>query len=425
MNCFDQAPVGIVIVNWNGWRHTIAACRSLENSGYRSIKIIIVDNASADDSLTRLRAALPEAHIVANGVNAGFAGACNIGIRHAVELDCAYIFLLNNDALVERDTIEKLVDASKAKKDSALLGSVTIYLSSGAYQFFGSRTGSVIREPEFLTFEKDAALLSQDFIETDYILGAAFFIPVPLLHRLGALDERFFLNYEETDFCYRAKALNINCFVVPGSVVHHHANASLGSYPAPMQAYFLSRNSLLFSEKHGPPEQRGPLFLLKKLYWNIRRAWKTAPRKTLPTWAILWAFWDYTQRRFGDCPAEIRRMDAFHRSMGALSPSRPGLKDFLAFARQAWTEKFKYTFQTGHLSRPEMVDLFGTSMAIGLGTAIFGGVFLSSSIAFVAGVFHEPEFAHLRSMGFVMAAGLGVAFASWFFADAVRRPNWD
>ncbi len=79
MNCFNRASVGIVIVNWNGWRHTIDACRSLENSAYPSIKIIIVDNASADDSLTQLRTALPHAHLIANGVNAGFAGACNLG----------------------------------------------------------------------------------------------------------------------------------------------------------------------------------------------------------------------------------------------------------------------------------------------------------------------------------------------------------
>ena len=416
MNSLNRACVGVVIVNWNGWRHTVAACQSLESSTHASIRIVIVDNASTDDSLARLRAAVPQAHIIANGVNAGFAGGCNLGIRHAVDLGCDHVFLLNNDALVERDTIGVLVNASAAKKGGALLGSAVTYLPSGAYQFFGSRTGTVIREPEFMTFEKDAALLSQDFIETDYILGAAFFIPVPLLDRIGTFDERFFLNYEETDLCYRAGALGISCFIVPGSVVRHHANASMGRYPAPMQAYFLSRNGLLFAEKHGPAPR--PLFLLKRLYWDIRRAWKNTQHKAPPTRAILRAFWDYTQRQFGDCPAEIRRMDALYRSLGRQS------KKSSAGARHTWAEKFKLVFQTDDLSRPEMIDLFGTSVAIGLGTLIFGGVFLSACIAFVAGVFHEPEFAHMRNIGFVMAGGLGVAFASWFFAASLRRPNW-
>lgn len=319
MNSSQPATVGVVFVNWNGWRHTIAACRSLDQSTHQALEIIVVDNASADDSLAQLRAALPLAHIIANPVNAGFAGACNIGIRHAVRLGCGYVFLLNNDALAESETIARLVSASKAKQDSALLGSALLYVASGTYQFFGSRTGAIVREPEFLTFEKDAAQLSQDVIETDFIVGAALFIPVRVWDQAGPFDERFFLNYEETDFCYRARKLGIPSYVVPPSVVRHHANASMGHYPAPMQAYFLTRNGLLFAEKHGPPEQRRALFVLKTLYWDIRRSWRTARRKDLPTWAILRGFWDYVRRRFGDCPAAIRRADARYRAM----PSQP------------------------------------------------------------------------------------------------------
>lgn len=323
MNSAQPATVGIIFVNWNGWRHTIAACRSLDQSTHQAIEIIIVDNASADDSLVQLRAALPKAHIIANPINSGFAGACNIGIRQAVQMGCEYIFLLNNDALAQEGTVAKLVQASKTKEDSALLGSVLVYIASGTYQFFGSRTGSVVRQPEFLTFEKDATLLSQDFIETDFIVGAAFFIPVRVLDRIGPFDESFFLNYEETDFCYRARDAGIPSFIVPASVVHHHANASMGHYPAPMYAYFLSRNGLMFTDRHGDPSQRRLLFRLKTVYWDIRRARRSARRKNLPTWAILWAFWDYSRGRSGDCPAAIRRLDAKYRGI-PYQPSSAG-----------------------------------------------------------------------------------------------------
>lgn len=277
------------------------------------MEIVIVDNASADDSINQLSAAVPQAHIIANGVNSGFAGGCNIGIRRAVELGCEYIFLLNNDALAERETIARLISASKAKEDNALLGSAVVYVSSGAYQFFGSRMRRILCEPKFLTMEKDAEMLSQDFIESDFIAGMAFFIPARLLSQIGYLDERFFLNYEETDFCYRARKLGISCFVVPGSLVRHHANISMGSYPAPMQAYFLTRNGMLFAEMHGPASQMRPGFLIKRLYWDLRRAWKVAARKDLPTFAILRAYWDYFRRRFGDCPPIIRQMDTAYR----------------------------------------------------------------------------------------------------------------
>src|SRR5688572_22831304 len=105
---FRPDTVGIVFVNWNRWQHTVAACQSLDRSTHRDMEIIIVDNASADDSVNQLSAAVPQAHIIANRVNSGFAGGCNIGIRRAIELGCEYIFLLNNDALAERETITRL-----------------------------------------------------------------------------------------------------------------------------------------------------------------------------------------------------------------------------------------------------------------------------------------------------------------------------
>lgn len=291
----------------------MAACRSLDLSTHKRFEIIIVDNASSDDSVQQLRAAIPGAHIIPNDANAGFAGGCNVGIRQAIELGCEYIFLLNNDALAESETLTNLIKASRNKDDSALLGSAVVYASSGTYQFFGSRTGSSSGEPEFMTTANDEALLSLDFIDSDFIAGAAFFIPVRLLGRIGQFDERFFLNYEETDFCYRARKLGIPCFVVPASLVHHHANVSMGSYPAPMQAYFLARNSLLFAEKHATPMELQAIFRLKKLYWDIRRAWKSTKRKHLTALAVLHAHADYHLGRFGDCPARIRRMDASYR----------------------------------------------------------------------------------------------------------------
>jgi len=250
MNNSRSGSVGVVIVNWNQWRHTIAACRSLDQSLYRDFKIIIVDNASADDSLSQLRAAVPQAEIIASLLNGGFSGGCNIGIRRALDLKCDYIFLLNNDARAERQTIGRLVDASRSKNDGALLGSAVIHASSGDYQFFGSRAGAPVGESDEFKIGIDGQLLEQEFIETDFILGAALFLPASVLARTGLFDERFFLNYEETDLCYRARKLGIPSFIVPSSAVRHHASATLGPYNAPMQTYFLTRNGLLFADKH-------------------------------------------------------------------------------------------------------------------------------------------------------------------------------
>ena len=317
------ATVGVVIVNWNGWSHTIAACQSVLQSTYPALTITVVDNASADDSLAELRNALLNVEIIANPQNSGFAGGCNIGIRHARELGCDYIFLLNNDALVEPKAIERLVDASKAMGDHALLGSAIRFIASGEYQFFGSHTRSDVFEPEFFTTKRNSELLSQEFIETDFILGAALFLPTAALEIVGTFDERFFLNYEEADLCYRARKCNVPSYVVPASIVRHHANSSMGVYPAPMQAYFLTRNRFLFAEIHAPPCQRTFKSRLKIIYWDLRRLLSSNGRRDLSMRAILRAFWDYTWRQFGDCPTVIRRNDALYRGLSYRPSSAP------------------------------------------------------------------------------------------------------
>lgn len=313
------APVGVVLVNWNGWRHTLAACRSLAQSDYPALKIIVVDNASSDDSLEHLRANLPGTEIIAHPVNAGFAGGCNVGIARARALGCDYIFLLNNDALADSRTVAKLVEASKAKGDGALLGSAVLYAGSGKYQFFGARAGAVRDRHDWYTAEADGALLERDCIETDFILGAALFIPARLLDRIGLFDERFFLNFEETDLCYRARARGISSFVVPASRVLHHASTTLGAYNAPLQAYFLTRNGILFTKMHATRAQHRRVVRarLADFYWSLRKSWEAGHFMDMPTRAIGRALWDYAMGRFGDCPAAIRRYDARYRASQA------------------------------------------------------------------------------------------------------------
>jgi GT2 family glycosyltransferase len=276
MNNSRPDSVGIVIVNWNGWQYTVAACRSLAQSAHRDFQIIIVDNASTDDSLARLRAAVPQADIIASAANAGFAGGCNIGIQRALELGCDYVFLLNNDAEVESEAISKLIEASKAHDDNAILGSVLIFADSGKYQFFGNRRGGVLDQSEYFSVTADAHLLQQDAIETEFVIGAALFLPARVLKKTGLFDERFFLNYEETDLCYRAHQLGISSFVIPSSVVRHDAHATMGPYGAPMQLYFLTRNALLFTAKHGSGRQWRETLMsrLTEFYWNVRKSWE-------------------------------------------------------------------------------------------------------------------------------------------------------
>jgi GT2 family glycosyltransferase len=93
------AKVGIVLLNWNGWRDTVACLQSLRTLDYVPYEVYLVDNASEDDSEFRLRQWDPQLRIIQAGGNLGWAGGCNVGIRAALAEGCAHVYLLNNDAV--------------------------------------------------------------------------------------------------------------------------------------------------------------------------------------------------------------------------------------------------------------------------------------------------------------------------------------
>jgi GT2 family glycosyltransferase len=157
--------------------------------------------------------------------------------------------------------------------------------------------------------------LKQPLIETDFVFGTALFDPAHLFQKVGLFDVRFFLTFEEADWCYRAAAMGIPQYVVSDAIVEHVGSASMGSATSPLQAYFMQRNRLLFYEKHA-----GLRFVLRGIKRSLRTLRQGLKRELLgllkggridPTrHARMIALHDYLIRRFGDCPAEIRSLMA-------------------------------------------------------------------------------------------------------------------
>lgn len=307
-----QPRIAVVMVNWNGWSDTIAAHRSLLESLYAGWHLFVVDNASTDDSVARLSALGPGATLIRHDRNAGFAGGSNVGIRAALAWDADYVFLLNNDAVVEHDTLDVLIAAATRAPDD-VLGCVVRFKPSDALQFFGSHASPYSGASVWFEAAGDLWRLEQPTIESDFILGAALFAPARLFRDIGLMDERFFLTYEEVDWCYRARAAGSACRVVTAAKVGHLGSASMGASDAPLQAYFLQRNRLLFQERHG-----GVVFRLRGLRTAVAAVVRGlgsdlvhrphGSRFGATRRARLMGLRDYVLRRFGDCPEAVRRL---------------------------------------------------------------------------------------------------------------------
>src|SRR5690606_39212982 len=120
--------------NWNGWRDTLKAYQSLQFTHTAEWEMIIVDNASTDDSIQHLRQLPKPVTLIENTANEGFAKACNTGMKAALARGSEYVFLLNNDACVRSDTLSVLEQNASAVGD-AILGCVVRYRESGKLQF--------------------------------------------------------------------------------------------------------------------------------------------------------------------------------------------------------------------------------------------------------------------------------------------------
>lgn len=300
--------VAVVVINWNGPDDTLNAHASLIASRFANWRLVIVDNASIDDSVARLSGLGEKVVLVESARNLGFAGGCNLGIATSRKLGANYVFLLNNDAWVTPDTLGHLVEAAQSLGDRAAIGAVVRY-ADGSPQFHGtvkSRWGHSI----WLQPSEERLRASPDLIPTDFIMGAALLMPMAAIDAVGDFDERFFLNYEEMDWCYRADKRGFACYVLKVATAYHKGSASLGSLDSPLQTYFRSRNELLFLEKHGALVPWSWAFgrIVRRLGGRLFRAMKREESALASAEILFLALRDYLMRRFGDCPDRIREL---------------------------------------------------------------------------------------------------------------------
>ena len=134
----DAPAVVIVLLNWNGWRDTHACLGSLAGLDYPNYEVVVVDNASTDGSEAELRKRHPKLTLLQSGANLGFAGGNNVGLRSALAHGAEYVWLLNNDTLVEPDALSELVGKMQREPDLGLCGSTLLYESQrGTVQALG------------------------------------------------------------------------------------------------------------------------------------------------------------------------------------------------------------------------------------------------------------------------------------------------
>jgi len=238
----NDSLVSIIIVNWNAGKYLQECIVSLEAQTYRNFEIIMVDNASYDNSVEFVEKNFPQVHIIKNNDNLGFAEGNNVGIKFAKG---SLIALFNPDAVADKNWLSCLV--------SILLHSDNIGGVGGKVFYLGDKYG---KDAVFCTWPKVNQYTAMPYnyhdnepmSKVDYLSGAAMIVKKEVISKIGMLDKDYFLYFEETDWCARMIRAGYDLMYVPDAKAWHVVSANVSNVEK--KTYYMEKSRIRFVLKN-------------------------------------------------------------------------------------------------------------------------------------------------------------------------------
>ena len=268
----------IIILNYQGARDTAAclvtlqpAIEAAQAAGYGPFVTLVIDNGSDVEDVTFLAEHLeqmPWVSSIANSENVGFSKGVNQGIRWAADRQAEAILLLNNDTLLEPESIKLLCD--QFQPDRLLTPLILQYPDTtrvwalGGRVTWGAVPGALVRLDEPVS-SLPVKLTEADLIATGFCTGCVLLIPLAVLRAIGLFDETYFAYVEDVDFSLRARSNGIGCYVVPKSRVYHRSGAATGGGYSVRGRYLIGFGTAVCARQHATALQRLKTHLLMRL----------------------------------------------------------------------------------------------------------------------------------------------------------------
>jgi GT2 family glycosyltransferase len=288
-----KPKVAIIILNWNGWKKTIRSLESVYQIDYPNYDLVVVDNASSDDSVEKIRdycngtieskflsneqinkpiklfeynerdfvhykndlkelLNLPSKEkiiLLKTNKNCGFAGGNNIGMKYALDhLSPKYILLLNNDTVVESKFLTELVNVSEKDKNIGSVQSLLLRPEGKIIDSLGQ---------ELLDWGAKDKCIGEEYTEVKKteIFGAcaaSALYKSDVLRNVGLFDESFFMIFEDVDLSWRIRISGKSSILVPKSIVYHMRGLSGEKKSSIAKNYLIKKNWLIIALRYYP-----------------------------------------------------------------------------------------------------------------------------------------------------------------------------
>lgn len=237
--------VGIVISNYNGWQDTVQCLESLQKQTYRDFEIILLDDASTNDSVQQLQKHLTENTVfLPQEANSGFAAVNNVGMRRALADGCDWVLLLNNDTVAAPDFLETLLRETPA---GAVSCPKMLFLDPpDEIWFAGGELDRATGKVRHLGgHEKDGPAFAEKK-QVSFITFCCVLLPRQVIEQVGFLDETLFMYCEDVDYCIRLADAGVPLWFLPDARIWHKAGGSAGGM---LSVYYITRNTLYLTCK--------------------------------------------------------------------------------------------------------------------------------------------------------------------------------
>jgi GT2 family glycosyltransferase len=283
-----DSRAAVVILNYRGWQDTLACIDSVVAMADVSFDLVIVDNASGDESVERISehlrrqgapvatthgfetfgpiGAAVQTSLGVTKANDGFSAGNNHGIEYALARGAEFVWVLNNDTEPEPDALRELLAAADVDERIGIVGAHILHADSGATQYFG---GASYR---FSTGRSRPHAEGDVLAQSDYIAGCAMLLRAEAIREIGGLTEGYFLYGEEIDLCRRMTDVGWRLAIAGNARVHHKEGAASGAASAwrdtsTLATHYSCRSAVLLARQYQPPV--APLTWLLRLAFAV------------------------------------------------------------------------------------------------------------------------------------------------------------
>lgn len=224
----ERVPIVIaVLLNWNRSEYTISCVESLLKSKVPPDSIIVVDNGSIDGSPELIEKRYPSIELIRNNCNLGFAAGSNQGIRRAIDDGADFVWVLNNDTLVDPECLYELLEASRRFPTGACFsGKIYLVNPNNVIWYAGGYRHKLHLAPVHWGEGKTENGKQEETRVVSFLSGCCMLFPRWALDSLGFFIEDYFTYSEDNEWCWRATSAGAQLFYVPRAKLWHHVSAS-------------------------------------------------------------------------------------------------------------------------------------------------------------------------------------------------------